>query len=45
MQQILGHPPPLEIVEADFFEYIHQMKLASVDGIFFDPYLVPQAGA
>lgn len=34
-------PAPLEIVEADFFEYIHQMKPESVDGIFFDPYLVP----
>lgn len=34
-------PPALEIVHADFFEYIHRMEPESLDGIFFDPYLVP----
>jgi predicted methyltransferase len=34
-------PPTLEIVHADFFEYIQQMEPESLDGIFFDPYLVP----
>jgi spermidine synthase len=34
-------PPALEIVHADFFEYIHEIEPESLDGIFFDPYLVP----
>ena len=34
-------PPALEIVHADFFQYIHRMDAESLDGIFFDPYLVP----
>jgi predicted methyltransferase len=34
-------PPTLEIVHADFFEYIQRMEPESLDGIFFDPYLVP----
>ena len=34
-------PPALEIVHADFFEYIQRMEPESLDGIFFDPYLVP----
>jgi spermidine synthase len=34
-------PPALGIVEADFFEYIHEIEPESLDGIFFDPYLVP----
>jgi predicted methyltransferase len=34
-------PPALEIVHADFFEYIQRIKPESLDGIFFDPYLVP----
>jgi len=36
-------PPTLEIVNADFFDYVRQMPAASVDGIFFDPYLVSVA--
>jgi spermidine synthase len=35
-------PPSLEIVEADFFEYVHSMEPASLDGIFFDPWLPPE---
>ncbi|KIO50146.1 class I SAM-dependent methyltransferase [Nitrosospira sp. NpAV] len=34
-------PSTLEIVHADFFEYIQRMEPESLDGIFFDPYLVP----
>lgn len=34
-------PPALEIVHADFFEYIQRIDPESLDGIFFDPYLVP----
>lgn len=34
-------PSALEIVHADFFEYIQRMEPESLDGIFFDPYLVP----
>lgn len=34
-------PQTLEIVHADFFEYIQRMEPESLDGIFFDPYLVP----
>jgi predicted methyltransferase len=34
-------PPALEIVHADFFGYIQRMEPESLDGIFFDPYLVP----
>lgn len=34
-------PPALEIVHADFFEYIQRIEPESLDGIFFDPYLVP----
>ena len=33
-------PPALQIVEADFFEYVYSLEPASLDGIFFDPYLV-----
>jgi len=32
-------PATLQIVQADFLEYVHQLQPASVDGIFFDPYL------
>jgi predicted methyltransferase len=32
-------PPALKIVHADFFEQIHQVPAASLDGIFFDPAL------
>src|SRR5678815_553189 len=31
-------PPALEIIHADFFEYIHEIEPDSLDGIFFDPY-------
>ena len=34
-----GHPDmpaPLEIVNADFFEYVEELAPDSVDGIFFD---------
>src|SRR5262245_57805147 len=31
-------PPTLEIVEADFFDYLHGIEPASLDGIFFDPF-------
>ncbi|SEL54976.1 class I SAM-dependent methyltransferase [Nitrosovibrio tenuis] len=34
-------PPALEIAPADFFEYVHGIEPESLDGIFFDPYLVP----
>jgi predicted methyltransferase len=34
-------PSALEIVHADFFQYIHRTDAESLDGIFFDPYLVP----
>jgi len=34
-------PPALEIVHAYFFEYIPEIAPESLDGIFFDPYLVP----
>lgn len=34
-------PLALEIIHADFFEYIQRMEPESLDGIFFDPYLVP----
>ena len=32
-------PRTLEIVEADFFEYVHLLGPMSLDGIFFDPWL------
>ena len=32
-------PSTLEVVEADFFDYIHGVEPASLDGIFFDPFL------
>src|SRR6185436_14797776 len=32
-------PNTLEIVEADFFDYMHGLEPASLDGIFFDPFL------
>lgn len=32
-------PPALEIVHADFFDYIGTVEEESLDGIFFDPYL------
>lgn len=32
-------PPALEIIEADFFEYVKELEPASFDGIFFDPWL------
>lgn len=32
-------PPTLEIVHADFFEYVHHLEAESLDGIFFDPYV------
>ena len=32
-------PPALEIVQADFFEHVHTLEPASLDGIFFDPWL------
>ena len=35
-------PPALEIVEADFFEYVRQLPPSSIDGIFFDPWLPPE---
>ena len=41
------HPTPpetLEIVEADFFDYIHRLEPASLDGIFFDPFLPAEMG-
>ena len=37
------HPDPpqsLQIVEADFFDYIRQQPPGRLDGIFFDPYFV-----
>ena len=37
-------PGTLEIVEADFFDYIHEVKPASLDGIFFDPFLPAEMG-
>lgn len=35
----LSPPPVLEIVHADFFEFIPQLGPASFDGVFFDPTL------
>src|SRR4030095_6753629 len=32
-------PPTLEIRHADFFKLVSKLKPASLDGIFFDPYL------
>jgi len=32
-------PAPLEIVEADFFEFVETLEPSSLDGIFFDPWL------
>lgn len=32
-------PRTLEIVEADFFDYLPRVEAASLDGIFFDPFL------
>lgn len=32
-------PDTLEIVEADFFEYVELLEPSSLDGIFFDPWL------
>jgi spermidine synthase len=32
-------PPTLEIVHADFFEYVEGLTPAALDGIFFDPWL------
>ena len=37
-------PSTLEIVEADFFDYIHGVEPASLDGIFFDPFLPAEMG-
>jgi spermidine synthase len=37
-------PPTLEIVEADFFEYILELEPASLDGLFFDPFLPAEMG-
>ena len=31
-------PPTLEIVCADFFDYVERLEPRSLDGIFFDPY-------
>ena len=46
-QQVIDHflarnpllPVPLDIVKGDFFAVIQTLPPASVDGIFFDPYL------
>lgn len=32
-------PSALEIVHADFFDYLHELETESFDGIFFDPHL------
>jgi spermidine synthase len=32
-------PDTLEIVEADFFDYVQVLEPSSLDGIFFDPWL------
>lgn len=32
-------PAALEIVEADFFDYVELLEPSSLDGIFFDPWL------
>lgn len=32
-------PSSLEIVQADFFEYVESLAPAALDGIFFDPWL------
>lgn len=37
-------PPTLEIVQADFFEHVYELAPASLDGIFFDPYLPASIG-
>jgi hypothetical protein len=37
-------PSTLEIVEADFFDHIHRVEPASLDGIFFDPFLPAEMG-
>lgn len=36
-------PAALEIVHADFFDHVYALAPASLDGIFFDPYLVSEA--
>jgi len=38
-QQHPERPPTLELVCADFFDYVHSIKPSSYDGIFFDPAL------
>ena len=37
-------PDTLEIVEADFFDYMHGLEPASLDGMFFDPFLPAEMG-
>ena len=32
-------PPALEIVHADFFQYVETLEPSALDGIFFDPWL------
>jgi hypothetical protein len=34
-------PPTLELVRADFFDYVYRLEPGRLDGIFFDPYLPP----
>ncbi|MEA2575462.1 MAG: hypothetical protein QOH93_2760 [Chloroflexia bacterium] len=38
-------PPTLTIIQADFFEMVSQIEPASLDGIFFDPYLPKEMNA
>ena len=33
-------PPTLDIVHADLFEYAYRLEPESLDGIFFDPFLI-----
>lgn len=35
-------PPALDLVQADFFEYVHGLESNSLDGIFFDPHVPPE---
>lgn len=35
-------PSTLQVVNADFFEFVHGLEPESLDGIFFDPYLPPE---
>lgn len=37
-------PGTLEIVEADFFDYLQRLEPGSVDGVFFDPFLPADMG-